>query len=143
MKTHFCRRPEESMLLFGLKITGWVILGIAAFTAFAFLLGTLIVYLWNWLMPLLFGIKTITFWQAIGLLVLARIIFGGVRTGGHRHGMPYRKHAIHGNNHHKMHTAPYSKWAYYDDYWQEEGEKKYEEYVRRKNSSNENTESGL
>lgn len=36
--------------------------------------------LWNWLMPALFGSRLITFWQALGLLALARILFG--RLGG-------------------------------------------------------------
>lgn len=31
----------------------------------------LIMWCWNWLMPLLFGLPTITFWQAFGLRVLA------------------------------------------------------------------------
>ena len=33
--------------------------------------GLLIMWCWNWLMPLLFGLPTITFWQAFGLRVLA------------------------------------------------------------------------
>jgi len=36
--------------------------------------------LWNWLMPALFGLRLMTFWQALGLLVLSRILFG--RLGG-------------------------------------------------------------
>ena len=36
--------------------------------------------LWNWLMPAIFGLGLITFWQALGLLVLARVLFG--RFGG-------------------------------------------------------------
>jgi hypothetical protein len=36
--------------------------------------------LWNWLMPTIFGSPLITFWQALGLLLLARILFG--RFGG-------------------------------------------------------------
>ena len=36
--------------------------------------------LWNWLLPPLFGWHMITFWQALGLLVLCRILFG--RLGG-------------------------------------------------------------
>jgi hypothetical protein len=32
--------------------------------------------LWNWLMPAIFGLVTINFWQALGLLVLSRIILG-------------------------------------------------------------------
>ena len=32
--------------------------------------------LWNALMPAIFGLGTITFWQALGLLVLSRLLFG-------------------------------------------------------------------
>ena len=32
-------------------------------------------YLWNWLMPELFNLKVITFWQGWGLLMLASILF--------------------------------------------------------------------
>lgn len=38
--------------------------------------------LWNWLMPALFHLPAITAWQALGLLVLCRLLFGGFR--GHR-----------------------------------------------------------
>jgi hypothetical protein len=37
--------------------------------------------LWNWLMPALFGLKMIGFWQALGLIVLGKILFGGFRGG--------------------------------------------------------------
>jgi hypothetical protein len=33
--------------------------------------------LWNWLMPALFGMRPVGFWQALGLLVLSKILFGG------------------------------------------------------------------
>ena len=39
--------------------------------------------LWNWLTPTLFGWRQVTFWQALGLLALCRILFGGFRLGGH------------------------------------------------------------
>jgi hypothetical protein len=39
------------------------------------ILGFPAMWLWNWLMPEIFGLKTITFWQAIGLQILAYIIF--------------------------------------------------------------------
>lgn len=53
--------------------------------AIAALFGWIIMLLWNWLMPALFGLKTITYWQAWGLLILGRILFGGWRgaAGGH------------------------------------------------------------
>ena len=39
--------------------------------------GEVVLHLWNWLLPTLFGWRQITFWQAIGLLLLCRILFGG------------------------------------------------------------------
>jgi Spy/CpxP family protein refolding chaperone len=38
--------------------------------------------LWNWLMPLIFHLPMLTFWQALGLLVLSRILTGGFGRGG-------------------------------------------------------------
>lgn len=46
------------------------IIGIAIVTA-------IIMLLWNWLIPGIFGLTTITFWQALGLFILSRILFGG------------------------------------------------------------------
>jgi len=40
--------------------------------------------LWNWLAPVLFGLPVINFWQALGLLAICRILFGGFGGGGHR-----------------------------------------------------------
>lgn len=35
--------------------------------------------LWNWLMPSIFGLHTITYWQALGLMALSWILFRGFR----------------------------------------------------------------
>jgi hypothetical protein len=45
--------------------------------------GLVVMTLWNWLAPGLFGGHTIDFWQALGLFVLARLLVGGFRRGGH------------------------------------------------------------
>ena len=59
---------------------------LAAVIAFIFLGGWIVMLLWNWLAPALFGWRTITFWQAWGVLALCRILFGGFRLyGGRRH----------------------------------------------------------
>jgi hypothetical protein len=50
---------------------------------FTFIGGELVLHLWNWLLPTLFGWRQLTFWQALGLLVLCRILFGNI---GGRHG---------------------------------------------------------
>ncbi|HEY6046076.1 MAG TPA: hypothetical protein VIU65_05690, partial [Pyrinomonadaceae bacterium] len=50
------------------------IVGLIVFSAIG---GVVVMLLWNWLAPELFGLRTITFWQAFGLLALCRILFGG------------------------------------------------------------------
>lgn len=58
--------------------------------------GLVIMQLWNWLLPALFGWPSVTFWQALGILALSRILFGGF--GGHgsgRSGWRRHKHAEH------------------------------------------------
>lgn len=57
-----------------------------AIVLFVWLFGEIVMHLWNWLLPSLFGWHVITFWQALGLLVLCRILFGGF--GGHGNGHP-------------------------------------------------------
>jgi len=49
---------------------------------FAWIGGEAVMLLWNWLAPTLFGLRLITFWQALGLLALCRILFGGFGLSG-------------------------------------------------------------
>jgi hypothetical protein len=50
---------------------------LAALALFLFAVGEIVRYLWNWLTPPLFGWHQITYWQALGVLVLCRVLFGG------------------------------------------------------------------
>jgi hypothetical protein len=50
-------------------------IGMAAFVIWVLML------LWNWLMPDIFGLRLITFWESAGLLVMAKILFGGFHAG--------------------------------------------------------------
>jgi hypothetical protein len=64
------------------------LLGIALFT---FIGGEVVRLLWNWLLPPLFGWREVTFWQALGLLALCRILFGGFGMhGGSRSNSAFR-----------------------------------------------------
>ena len=56
-------------------------LALMGIALFAFLGGVVVMWLWNWLTPPLFGWHTVTFWQAFAMLALARILFG--RMGLH------------------------------------------------------------
>src|SRR2546430_11472413 len=42
--------------------------------------------LWNWLVPSLFRGPALQYWQAVGLLLLSRILFGSLRGRGGWHG---------------------------------------------------------
>ncbi len=61
-----------------LKFTLWGAL-------FLTVIGFVVMRLWNWLMPVVFGWHSINFWQAVGLLVLSKILFTGFhgRPGKH------------------------------------------------------------
>jgi hypothetical protein len=52
-------------------------LGILAMLLFVAVGGEVVMHLWNWLLPPLFAWHQITFWQALGILVLCRVLFGG------------------------------------------------------------------
>ncbi len=68
-----------------------VIKGIAFFIIFIFLFGFISMSLWNALVPDLFHGPVITYWQALGLLLLGKIFFGGFH-GGHHRGRCGKKH---------------------------------------------------
>jgi hypothetical protein len=48
-------------------------------TIFAVIGGIITSFLWNWLMPVIFGLPTITIIQAIGLVALFQILFSRVK----------------------------------------------------------------
>ena len=59
-----------------------VLLFIVLAPIFVFGFGLVVMLLWNNLLPEIIGVKTITFWQAIGILLLSEILFGGFGNGG-------------------------------------------------------------
>src|ERR1035438_6740135 len=80
LRTRALQKSEEKVMK-GNRF--WRILKIVVIVTVAVnVFGYAIMSLWNWLMPAMFGLKTINFLQALGLLVLFKILFGGF----HRHG---------------------------------------------------------
>ena len=72
----------------------WVALGLIAIAA----VGTVTMLLWNWLVPVLFNGPEINFFQALGLLLLSKILFWG-----------FGKHHGHGK-------SPYWKERFYEKF---------------------------
>lgn len=79
-----CNNPNDSKAKKVFKVIGMVLGGIILAGLFALGFGLLLRELWNALMPAVFGLGAITYWQAVGLFVLAKLLFSGL--GGHGHG---------------------------------------------------------
>lgn len=55
---------------------------VVLFFAAIFLFGAIVMALWNAILPAVLGVSAITFWQALGILVLSKILFGGFGRRG-------------------------------------------------------------
>ena len=69
---------------------------VLVFAAFLLAMGWIVMLLWNAILPDTIGVKPLTYWKALGLLVLVKILFGGFRGrprtwGGSRRGERYKK----------------------------------------------------
>ncbi|MBN1881005.1 MAG: hypothetical protein JW885_02425 [Deltaproteobacteria bacterium] len=118
-----------------------VFFGMLAVVGFALLFGLVVMWLWNWLLPELFGIAAIGYWQAFGLVILARILFGGILPGFHpksKHRSPWppippRPHDpdvnggdIWGHMDRRSH-----RWWYYKKFWKDVGKTAFDEYMKQ------------
>lgn len=113
-----------------LKVIMWVIVGIFIACAFALLFALAVQYLWNWLMPEIFGLATITFWQAFGITVLAKLLFGGFGHHGHKgdeHHRKFHSKFKEGNGYH----VPHEKVKEYEKFWESEGRQAFDDFLER------------
>jgi len=69
------RQRSERLITRTFEIALLITIAIAGF-------GQAVLQLWNWLMPELFGLRPLRFWQAVGLMALSWILFGGLRGFG-------------------------------------------------------------
>jgi len=124
-----------------LRIIGVIIAGVAFAAGFALLFGWLVMLLWNWLMPTIFHLGTITYWEGFGIMLLAKIIFGmaGVRgPGSQRKRSPWQGNPWHGNPFRKesWHRGDWPEdrdwWRYYHEFWQDEGREAFERYKAKR-----------
>lgn len=134
MRNTSYQRKSPPMIL---RKIGMIIGGVILAVFLAFIFGYFVMLLWNWIMPAIFGLPGIDYWMAFGIIILARLIFGGLGNG-HRDSKK--------DSHHKRYYSskfaqkfrgrdckPH-KWSMYEDYWEEEGEQAFKDYVERKKS---------
>ncbi len=115
------------------KVLGSIIAGVFIAGFFAIVIGALIMVLWNWLMPQIFHLGTINYWQGFGIALLARLLLGGM---GHKcHGDDYgnkTKYKYKYKSH--MHHGQKRNWWFddvYEQWWETEGAKSFDAYIKR------------
>ncbi len=120
------------------------IFGAVAIAALALLFGYIVMLLWNWLIPAIFGLGIITFWQAVGIIILAKLLFGGFGGGSGRPGR--RKKNLEKRMKHRLRErcseTGIREWRFYDQYWEKEGKAAYEAYVERIKGGSQKLEDG-
>ena len=63
------------------EIIGKFIIVLIALTILNFVLFTLpLMWLWNWLMPMIFGLPVITFWQSFGIIIISNLLFKSINV---------------------------------------------------------------
>ncbi len=113
-----------------------VLIGGVIVITLVFLFGYITMRLWNWLMPEIFELGAINYWQALGLLILAKILFGGF--GNHKSKRSNKKPNDRCRpRYNKGLKSDFSNWKYYDKFWEVQGEKAFQEYVKEKQAEDE------
>lgn len=98
------------------RILRLVLLVVPVAVLFIAVIGYVVMSLWNGLTPALFGWKLISYWQAVGLIILSRILFGGFRgavgRGGHwRHRMMERCEQMTPEERERFRQALETRWG--------------------------------
>ena len=113
----------------GMFIVGGIVLFIFGIAALGLIMGYPVMLLWNWLMPGLFGLAKITFWQGIGLVILGHLLVGspGFNKAHGRH----RRFRHHNGGDECSCEDGLGKWRFYNKYWKEEGKAAFDAYIKK------------
>lgn len=94
------------------RVFAKVVFGTMLATMIALVFGYFVMLLWNGVLPHVTAAGSLSYWQAVGLLVLARILVGGLKGHGHGHGHWHGRHS----------------WREYDRWWQEVGRQSFKDF---------------
>lgn len=104
-------------------VTVHIVFGLLLAATLALVFGYVVMLLWNSLIPDIFALPAITYWQSVGLLLLARILVGGFGHGKGKH------------SRHERREGPQA-WKEYDEWWKEVGERSFRQYSQEDNANN-------
>jgi hypothetical protein len=112
-------------------IIGLVLLGIVTVIALAAIFGFAVQWLWNALMPEVFNLPEVSYWQAVGLVVLAQIFFGNhssySRNNRSEHGKD-EKHV------HISDDGQHHNYESFGAFWENYGRNAFKEWLTRENA---------
>ncbi len=131
-----------------LRVLKWMLFGMIIASIFALIFGILVKWLWGFTLSPLFGISTPSYWQAVGLVLLARLIFGGFHHNNHHKRSHFSGKCKNGKREawlHKFHNRihnemPDEDWSesismsedlkeHYHDFWKKEGKESFKAYI--------------
>ncbi len=122
-----------------LRIAGFAVLGVVGAAVFALAFGWLVMILWNWVMPSVFHLGEITYWEGFGLVILGKLIFGGMGFRGGPHGRgpwkggpPWRGGNPWGGNPWEGRRHGPNEWRMYREFWEQEGRKAFDSFMEKK-----------
>ena len=119
----------------GLKVVVWTGLGIIFFTTMVFVFGWVIQLLWNATIADMFGLPAISYWQAVGIFILAKILFGFGFGGSSTPSQKKRKKQKDAIDRNETESESASVGDLADEesfqkFWREEGQQAYEVFRR-------------
>lgn len=125
------------------RIIGWVFAGIVLACFFALIFGFLVKWLWGVTLTPLFNLPQPSYWQAVGLIILGKLLFGGIghprKDPNHsfRHKVWYdRFHGYPGKSRSSsdQKTSDIEQGEDYREFWEREGKKAFADYLSRRRS---------
>jgi hypothetical protein len=93
-------------------VTVHIAFGVVMAGLLALVFGYFVMLLWNAVMPAVIAARSITYWQSVALLAIARILIGGLGCHGSGHGRSRQRSEA---------------WREYDEWWRATGKKSFEE----------------
>ena len=134
--------PSDSRARKVLRIIGMVFMGVIFALLFALVFGFIVKWLWNFLMPDLFGLSQISYLQAFAMVILAKLLFGAF--GPHHPRRPPPRRPPFGRRHEGLGchgSVPWDKrnilWEDFSRYWQSEGKEAFDSYIKKTRAENE------
>ncbi len=123
------KRKMENTVEYYFKSAFKILFFIVFIILITLLVGYVVMWLWNWLMPDVFGLPLLSYWQAVGLLFLAKIFFGFGNGGPSKSSKKQRFKRRFSKEKCGGLRRDFEDWKLYDQFWKAEGELAFKNYV--------------